>query len=392
MRLGIFTPTYPGINGEGGIGTYTRSLALALSARGHSVKVLTPGTPGPQRELRGITVQLVSVAHFPLLDRALPGLGPCLRVAKAMRRMAREDSLDLVEFPNWEGTGAAYTVVRPTPMVVRLHTSTAESVAIDGIPWSRQLRWDARRERWTARRADSLVTHSEAHKQMMAHELGIAPARIAVVPHGLSIPQDYTPTPAHERRPIVLFVGRLERRKGTFDLLQAIAEVLGRVPQARFQLIGADRPHCPGGRTHAQWARENIAGELLDRVDFLGVLPENELEQRLRAARVFVAPSLYESFGLVLIEAMRWGTPVVATRVGGVPEVVIDGQTGVLVEPGRPDQLASAIVRLLQDPGAAEALGKAGELRFLSMFSSERMASEVEDAYLRVLRVRQGGA
>ncbi|RPI08098.1 MAG: glycosyltransferase family 1 protein, partial [Actinobacteria bacterium] len=153
MRIGFFTGSYPGVNGFGGIGTYTRTMARALAARGHQVHVLTAGD-GQQEVLDGqVVVHTVRIAHFPALDRALPGLGACFRVGAAMRRLAARERLHVVEFPNWEGLGLFYIARPVTPVCVRLSTSAAETVSIDGIPWTRALRWDVRRERWSARLA-----------------------------------------------------------------------------------------------------------------------------------------------------------------------------------------------------------------------------------------------
>src|SRR5262249_44803208 len=153
---------------------------------------------------------------------------------------------------------------------------------------------------------------------------------------------------------------RLETRKGVLDLLHAIPRVLSAVPKARFLLIGTDRPQCPGGRTHAEYLRDEFPSTVQARVGLLGCLPDSAVNLRLQTADVFVAPSLYESFGLVFLEAMRWGTPVVGTRTGGIPEIVDHLKTGLLVGPQAPGDLADAIIRLLKEPAWGRALGEAG--------------------------------
>lgn len=383
LRIGIYTPTYPGLTGEGGIGTYTRDLAHGLARLGHAVRVLTPGD-GPPADDGPVRVAFTHAGYVRGLDRLAPGAGGCWRVGRAMARLARAEKLDVVEFPNWEGMGLVYQRFGPTPTVVRLSTSSAESQTIDGRPPTRPDRWDSRRERWQARRADALVTHSAAHRREMAAELGVPADRIAVAPLGVATYPDFARPPRPPGPPTVVYLGRLEARKGTVDLLQAVPLVLAKVPDARFVLIGADRPHAPGGRTHADYLAAEFPPAIRARVAFAGRLPQPDVDRWLQTADLFAAPSRYESFGLIFPEAMRWGTPVVGTTAGGIPEVVEDNRSGLLVPPTDPAALAAALVRLLTDPALRAELGAAGRRRVEDEFSTDRMARRAAELYARV--------
>lgn len=385
MKIGLFTPNYPGLTQEGGIGTYTRHLAHALTAQGHGVCVLTPG-PADGRVLDGaVTVHSVRSDHLPIVERVLPGAGACYRVGVAMLRLVRRYHLDVVEFPNWEGTGVGFCLTRRVPVVVRLHTSSLEALEIDGAAANRPAQWDVSREAWQVRLADAVVTHSEAHRTRMANELSIDRQSIAVLPHGIPVFPTFHRIRPSGQEPTIVYLGRLERRKGTLNLLHAIPAVLHEVPNARFVLIGTDRPHCPGGRTHADYLREHFPFEIRDRIVLAGRLSEEEVNARLQQADLFVAPSLYESFGLIFLEAMRWGTPVIGTTAGGIPEIVRDGETGLLVPPESPSDLAAAMLRLLRDPSLRGQLGAAGRRRAEDHFSIEHTARRVAGFYTRVL-------
>jgi glycosyltransferase involved in cell wall biosynthesis len=382
VRLGIYTPNYPGISGEGGIGTYVRELAAELAAQGHEVHVLTPGSR-PVVLDRNVHVHSVQADYLRLIDRVYPGAGACYHVGRAMNRLVSRFGLNVVEFPNWEGLGIYYAWRRPTPMVVRLHTSSLETIEIDRLPMNRLLSMDVRREHLQAKLADVLVTHSLAHRQMMAQELAIDPGRIGVVPHGLR-PAD---PPVGERdAKTIVFLGRLERRKGSIDLLRAAAAVIEEHPDARFVFIGADRPHCPGERTHAQYLADEFPPEVRAHIQFLGRLPDAEVQLWLQRATLFVAPSLYESFGLVFLEAMRYGTPVIGTRVGGIPEVVEDGKSGVLVTPESPDELAVVIIDLLRNPVRRAELGERGRNRSQTLFSASRVETQMVALYREAIQ------
>jgi glycosyltransferase involved in cell wall biosynthesis len=225
----------------------------------------------------------------------------------------------------------------------------------------------------------------------MAKEIGIPFDRIHFIPHGVEVFPDWVCPPRPPGPPIVVYLGRLEHRKGTVELLQAIPEVLRTVPDARFVLIGADRPHCPDGRTHAQYLEQDFPPEVRDRVKLAGRLPQPEVDRWLQTADVFVAPSRYESFGLIFLEAMRWGTPVIGTTAGGIPEIVEDAKSGLLVPPESPAELAAALIRLLSNPVERAALGAVGRNRVEREFSLSRMVERAEGLYTEVIRSRRRG-
>ena len=178
--------------------------------------------------------------------------------------------------------------------------------------------------------------------------------------------------------------GRLSRPA---QLLRAKFElVLAAVPHTRFILIGRDRPHCPGSRTHQQYADDEFPPSVRRQITFAGALNDADVTSHLQSAEVFVAPSLYESFGLVFLEAMRWGTPVVGTRAGGIPEIIKDRESGLLVSPGNHAELAEAISSLIKDPEMRRRLGESGRRRVEEEFSATTMASRTADFYLAVVK------
>ncbi|HZK67405.1 MAG TPA: glycosyltransferase family 4 protein, partial [Chloroflexota bacterium] len=182
--------------------------------------------------------------------------------------------------------------------------------------------------------------------------------------------------------PLVLTVGRLTEQKGLTHLLEAMAIVLRRLPEARLLVVG-----------DAQDGREEYKQSLLalhqslglgDRVIFTGVRPD--VPALMRAADLFTMASLWEGFGLVFLEAMAAGKPVVATRVSAVPEVVADGVTGLLVPPADPPAMAEAMAALLSDPERARSMGEAGLVRLRDNFSEEKMVDSLEKLYYRLWR------
>ncbi len=392
MKLAFYTPNYPGITQDGGIGSYTKSLAHSLSKLGHTVHVITPGT-GDTGIDDDVHVHQVNLRHVPLIDRWMPGFGSCWHLSRKLTELVEQHAIDLVELPNWEGLGIFYQKKQLTPTVVRLHTSSLETQQIDQLPPTRLLQWDVKREHQQVRQADLLITHSEAHRRMMCDELGCQPEKITLIPHGVEVYPEFVRPPRPPGPPRLVFLGRLEKRKGTLELLQTFPSILEKHPGTILTLIGTDRPHCPpapGGteRTHVQWIADELPASVQQQIVLAGRLPQSDVDRHLQTADVFIAPSRYESFGLIYPEAMRWGIPVIGCSVGGVPEIITHGETGWLCQPESPASITQGVVRLLSDESLRVRLGAAGKQHVEHAFSVDVMAQRVVDKFAQLLAAR----
>jgi starch synthase len=240
-------------------------------------------------------------------------------------------------------------------------------------------------ERTALERADRVIAVSHAMREDVLHCYPeIAPERVVVVHNGVD-PDEFRPDPRTDlldrlgvdaSRPLVVFVGRISRQKGIDHLLRAAPEL---DPAAQLVLRAgspdtADLAH----ELHrlAEPARAVRCVVWIERE-----LEKHELVQLLSHASVFVCPSVYEPLGIVNLEAMACEAPVVATDVGGIPEVVDDRRTGLLVAPADPRALAAAINSLLADPARARALGRAGRRRVLARFTWARVAKRTLEVY-----------
>lgn len=218
--------------------------------------------------------------------------------------------------------------------------------------------------------------------------MGVSADRVSVVPCGVD-PNVFTPTgpvwPRPARRPLLVQVGRLVPRKGAALSIAALA----RVPGA--ELIIAGGPAGPALDDDPEAVRlRRLAREagVADRVHLTGGLPREEIPPLLRAADAVLCPADYEPFGIVPLEAMSCGTPVVATRVGGQCDTVAHRGTGLLVPPRDVEALAAAVRTLLAMPARGRAYGAAGRRRVLSRYSWTRVMHQTEDVYRRVLAAR----
>jgi glycosyltransferase involved in cell wall biosynthesis len=176
-----------------------------------------------------------------------------------------------------------------------------------------------------------------------------------------------------------LAVGRLEEQKGFDVAVQAMESVTRAAPDARLTIAG------DGSQRRALADRITDLG-LTDAVSLLG--ERNDVRSLMLEADILVHPARWEGFGLVLLEAMTAGLPIVATRVWAIPEVIADGVTGLLVPPEDPDELAAAIIELIRNPERRREMGMAGYERLRKRFSPERMARRVAAVYEEVLECR----
>lgn len=358
---------------------YTQTAARGLARRGHNIHVLV-GLRGVRSDFidQGVAVHVRPVRWLPVVCRWTPGLGEGMGLAWHLWRLHRTYRFDLVEFFNWEGPGLIAAALRFVPVVVRLHTSTWETVELARRTPTRAERFFMWAEKKTVQMARAVVTHSETHRRLSAERLGIND--IVVIPHGIPMPVsalDYAQEPP---KPIVLSVGFLNPRKGIDVLLNAIPKVLREVPEATFWIVGTDPQH----RYETEFRRDHPAIRD-DQVKFWGHVPSEALPEYYRQCAVYVSASRYESFGLTFVEAMAHGKPVVGCQAGAVPEVVESGVTGLLVPPDDSGALAQAIVRLLRDPAMRKQFGRAGRERVQQRYSEERMVQDIEALYRSVM-------
>jgi alpha-maltose-1-phosphate synthase len=213
----------------------------------------------------------------------------------------------------------------------------------------------------------------------------VAPDRVHVIRNGIDTVQ-YAPDSGTDvlarygidpARPSVAFVGRVTRQKGLPVLLRA-AEQLDPAAQLVLCAGQADTPDLA-----AEVARlaEHLRATRPGIIWIPGMLAKREVIQILSNATVFACPSLYEPLGIVNLEAMACGTAVAGSRVGGIPEVVADGRTGLLTPPGDPGALAAALNALIGDPVRAAALGRAGRERAVAEFSWAQIAAQTAELY-----------
>jgi len=248
-------------------------------------------------------------------------------------------------------------------------------------------------QRYACQFADCILVNADAVKDWLIGE-GYDASKISVIRNGVDLSRfDNAPPRAELRRelglpdgtPLVGVISRLTRLKGLEHFLEAAAMVRARVPNARFLIAGETSPMDREYLAELQQYAERCG--VAESVIFTGL--RRDVPAVLSSLDVSVMPSLNEALSNVVLESMAAGAPTVATRVGGTPEAIADGVTGVLVPPADSRALADAIVHLLHDTRLATHLGAAARARIVDHFSVRRMVRSTEDLYVELLERKQ---
>lgn len=367
MKIGIVTPyAYPM---PGGVNDHVGSLYRVLRARGHDVRIIT-SSHGLQKASEGDIIRVGKGFSVPF-NGSMGTITLSPTYLAQMRAILERERFDVLHY---------HEPFVPFLSLVTLTLSTSVNIG-------------------TFHAFGGLSISYEFGKRMLGHYAGKLQGRIAVSPaarHFISryFPGEYKIVPngvepgRYQRAvpiaryrdgvPNILFVGRMEPRKGLIHLLRAFRKLQRDGVRARLLLVGTG----PGERE----ARRYVLTRQLEDVEFLGRVPEGQKAQLFKTADIYVSPATgRESFGIVLLEAMSAGAPIICSDIHGYRGVVRRDRDGLLVEPGNADALAASIRRLIDDPQLRAQLSRAGEER-AQLFTWERVGQAVEEYYGFVIR------
>lgn len=356
LRIGIVSPY--SLTVPGGVQQQVLGLARSLRAKGHEVRVLGPcDGPPPDAFVTPLGNSLPTAVNGSIAPLA-PDASAALRTIRALN----DEAFDVVHVhePLVPGPSLTALLVKMAPVVATFH-SAGESAAYR--TFSRQLKW-------VASRIDIRVAVSKDAVELARRYIG---GEYEVLFNGIELGDYLTPS-STPRENAIFFIGRHEERKGLSNLLEAMAML---PPDVRLW-IASDGPQTAELKT--RFASDS-------RIEWLGRISDSEKIGRMARASVFCAPSLHgESFGVVLLEAMAAGTPVVASNLDGYRNVATDDETALLVETGNVADLASALARVLVDPRLAARLTANGR-EHAQRFSMDALADRYIEMYERALHM-----
>jgi hypothetical protein len=376
----------------GGVARAAESFAAALAGLGHDVHLVSPVLAGASVSWTGELWR----HRVRAVDRVL-GLGADedVVVAADLHRevltLHERLRLDVVLAPLWRTPGLVCALDPRLPTVTRLVTSAAEIAPMLRGPDVSRIATQVRLERALLTRVRVVQCASRAVLEDCRRTYGAPREGARVVDVPLAVPdrsERHRPLDPGRAGPVeVLFVGRIERRKGIDVLLAAVEQLHAGGEQPRLTIIGAAHEH---GRAELELLQRACARRPAH-VRYLGSLDDSALWDHFASAHVLCAPSRYESFGHVLVEGMMFGRPVIGARAGGMSEVIADGVDGLLADPGDADSLAALVGSLLHDPERRSALGQAARCTWERRFAAPVVAARAAELYRGLERPAPAG-
>jgi len=357
LHVGIVSEEYPP-GPHGGAGSVYRNLCEGLVEAGHRATVVSCH---PRMILDGVQDEMVHgvrVVRIPFAPTRWPyrlrQWFERWRVRRWVRRIHVTTPFSLIEssdYNGWLSGGAGVDV----PLVVRMHGS---NLLYDAELQRPPATYDVPLEIAGLRRATHLAAVSQYAATRTLELSGISQRACTTIYNSVDT-EFFSPDPAvATEKGLVVFVNMINRRKGIEELVDAINDVFPTRPDTRLVAIGADKER-PAERPFLDALKDRIRPELRSRVQFPGRLPREEVRTWLRRAQVCCYPSHIETFGIAPVEAMAVGKAVIYTRRGPGPEVIADGETGLLCDPAKPGELATALSTLLDDEALCQRLGAA---------------------------------
>ncbi|PTM41750.1 glycosyl transferase family 4 [Bosea sp. 124] len=318
---------------------------------------------------------------------------------------------DVIEGPEYGADAAGIRQDWPDiPLIVRLHTPSSVINSINssyvGIgsklrylagglrrgqlpkPYWREVADRSDPERRHTLDADLVVAPSQAILTRLSEEWGLPSSRSMVVPNVFVPPSDLLGLVPAPQVKTVLFVGKLEVRKGVIELAQSVPAVIKNVPDAAFIMVGRSLP-MPGRDVAVADVMWSAYRRAAGRVTHLGGVPYEDIPALLARASIAVFPSVWENFPNVALEAMAAGRAVVASSAGGMAEMIEHGRTGLLVPPRDPKAIAAALIHLLRDPELAAEMGRAARAHVVASYGPATIGPLHEASLRRTIALAQ---
>jgi glycosyltransferase involved in cell wall biosynthesis len=369
LNVCFVTPEYFPISG--GTGAYVYYLSHSLQKLGHNVHVVARDQQNSEKTINGIQVHYIKGTGNALTKYWRFARSACSKI-KELNKQAPLDIIhaNLPLVPSFaipsDASRAVVCAVHSTWKGEAIVTKRDNPNELNANEKS-MLRFNFLLrifEKRLMKRSDALIAVSKYTVDELTQLYGINKKKVHVIYNGVDI-NLFKPRPNRaelrkefgldEKEKIVLFVGRLYHRKGLETLLRSVSPVLKEYGNVKFVISGT-------GFKEKEESLRNLAKELNieNNVKFLGYVPDDKLPNLYSASDIFVLPAIYENFPFAILEAQSSGLPVISTKVGGIPEFLVDKQNGFLIDPGNPEQLTQRVLTLLQDPELAKKMGTRG--------------------------------
>jgi glycosyltransferase involved in cell wall biosynthesis len=394
LKIGYISFEYPPDSAFGGIATYVHQVAQMMSKRGHQVEVFSASSTRATTEQRdAVTIHWIICNDRDAFRKDILG---------TFQLRHNQIGFDLIESPEYFGDGYEIKLLFPElPLVVKLHTPQflIYELTQKYVKVAAKLRYLAgglRRGRfvrgfwkWKVREddidykitmlADQIHSPSISLGNIVSARWKISRSRILDVPNPFIPNEKYLELPVGSEKCIVTYLGRLEVRKGLVEFSKAIPKIISRIPEVRFRFVGKDLPSHVAGMTMKQYILNELVNHR-DKLEFLFVEGE-EIPSILKETTVCVFPSIWENFPNVCLEAMSAGRAIIASKKGGMKDMLEKPLCGILIDPLNHSQIANAVVTLLTNKKLNIELGSEARRQVLNKYNDLTLGNLIEDKY-----------
>jgi len=387
MNICFFSQEYPPETHVGGIATYTYNMAGALAKLGHTVHVIT-STQDSGQIYKDNGVWVHRIHNRPFRPIELSQLKYSYSVARKIIDI--NCTFDIVQSSEFAGEALWYSYTKKYPVVTRLATPFFQLRRLNGRFFCGIRPITNFMEKKQTLRSDGIFTSTRALAQTVTDEWRIDRSRVDVIPNSVDISRVIklgTSKPIPDTLKgidYLLYFGRLEERKGVHVLANSLPVVFEKIPNISCVFAGSDYKYqdC----SMRDYIRKKCSN-YLDRLIFFDNLPQDELFPVVNAARIVILPSLWEAFGFVCVEAMALGRPVIASSGSGFSEIIEDGISGYLVEPGKSGVLAEKIIHALNDEEGLKGISE-GATNRAQDFEVSKIALKLISYYEKIIESR----
>ncbi|MFC1487500.1 glycosyltransferase family 4 protein [Thermoproteota archaeon] len=371
----------------GGIARHCEGLAKALVLENHEVHLFTLDFPGSPKfeEMDGIKVYRASteMGHPNFLTWVLMFNH---FLSKRIADTTKTVDFDVIHVHDWLAafSGISFKHYLKKPMIITVHSTevgraqglhSPDSFSINGIEW------------WATYEANRVIVCSESMKNEICDHFDIPSEKVDIIPNAIDVTKYKTSVDRGAVRQrygvgycdkLILCVGRLVPQKGVEYFIRAIPTIANNYPEAKYIIVGEG------------WSRDKLEAEAhatghIDKIHFTGFASDKDVIELMTSADVLIVPSIYEPFGIVALEGMATGVPVVASKVGGLDEVIDHDKTGLFVYPRSLESIAWGIDRILSDPDHAKWLTQNAKEKLHKAYSWEAVAMKTVEVYKKVV-------
>lgn len=385
------------INGIGGVAKYTYEIAKGLVKEGHIVHVITGGEEAEEWintwVTDGISFHKINNTENDLVlpemneyPTTYENLKYSYKVYKKILKLNEKYIIDIVETPLWnfEGCVSAKLLKNKIPILVRLQTPLLKVIETQNWDLNNDFKLFSQFEREMMLNAQGIISISDNIKETISklYDINFNKLKNDKVYLGVDEAKDKF-IDKNDNIMRILFVGRLERRKGIHTIFEAIPEVMKNFKNIEFRFVGDNTIVDDTLKTTYKdyFYKKYGRNEWAKNVVFLGKVNNEEKEEEFKKCDIFIAPSLYESFGIILIEAMSFGKPVIGCNIGGMQEIIEDGKNGYLIDVENSKQLIQKIENFIKDKDKINVFGKYGYELYNKKFSNDQMVKNTIKTY-----------